>query len=571
MKEEGIRWVSVAAGILAVALGWLVFENKFSPEPRSDEPHPLTKPGGDLEVASRPENGSRENLPPPTPSPAESSENHPFRICLRDAITGKALEGGEILDNRINKVLGRTDKNGCLSLKGLDPGVLVIHCPGYFLSLIPEAAREKARKTGEALVSLFPASGAAFLDLKAVWPGGTPPPKGRLRIRVDRYGPSKQGERSFPTARFGEGTRVSPQALRAWEQHMLLASSVQLDEGWFLGGYGGISLPPEGGRVYFPHRGKFLIRARDDSGTYWAKANVNIHGQDQSPLLLKFSKGRLLAFLIQDPQGKPVPGARVVLTFPAEEAGGRYENLSDEKGEVLLTGIAETHGGRLQVLAPDFKEKRVDLPTLPKKRTAIVLEPLPSKNVSFVVQEIRSHKPLGGVEVLVGNPAHPNQKALSDKRGRVRVRLIPGQVRILTFRKKGYLTYGELLEILPGAPPPRIFEMVPSDPEKQRKLGLVALVRGSIFDARGKPLKGAPIYLAVEGEGFTRISNPMSRKIVRGAIPRSVTQTVSDDKGRFLLVSANGGKAKLIWGGESFQQKTFVVKAGQVLHFRLTR
>ncbi len=570
MKREGIHWISVIVGISVVVVGWLFIKNSFtSTQPKSHEPNTLLSP--EEEDGATPISGIRNKVPTQPPPDGSFPEFKPFELCLTDAITGLRLEGGEVLDNRTQKILGRTDTKGCLSLQGLDPGVLVIHCPGYFLSLVPEKARKVGRSGGRVGVALFPASSASFIEVQTSWPKNAPPPKGRLRIRIDRFGPSSIGERSYPTARFGEGSQVSPEARRAWENHSLLAGSVRTDEGWFLGGYGGVSLPPKGGRIYFPHRGKFLLRARDDSGAYWAKAIVKIDGQDHPPLVLPFAKGGTLSLRIQDPHGHPIPGARVVLSFPRETTGGRYEDISDDKGQVQLQGIAENQGGHLEVFAPDFRVKKVELPVLPRIPQDILMEPLPSEIVSFIVQEVRSHKPIPRVQVLVGNPAHPHQKAQSDNRGRVSIRLIPGQVRNLTLRKKGYLTYGELLQVSPGIPPPRIFELIPSDPEAQRKLGLVALIKGQILNNQGKPLAGAPVYLAIEGDGFIRVNNPLTRRVVRGGVPKSLTQTRSDAKGNFLLVSANGGKARLIWGGEPNQQRNFVVKAGQVLHFRLNR
>ncbi|GEM_PF-3116822 len=571
MKPGGTHWGSAIAGILFVLAGWLIYHNLPSPRssPNSSAPPPLSTSreikGGQQGT------GARKKRPPLSLPPQANPAHKPFELCLKDAVTGLLLKGGEILDFSSQKVLGRTGKDGCLSLKDLDPGVILIHCPGYFFSLIPEDGRRIGRQGGRVLVSLFPASASAYVDIRTVWPKGIPQPKGRLRIRVDRYGPPSVGERSYPTARFGEATQVSPEARRAWENHSLLADSVRCDESWFLGGYGGVSLPPSGGRIYFPHRGKFLLRARDDSGKFWAQVTIQINGRDQAPIVLHFTKGRVLSFFIKDPAGKPVPSARVLLTFPREVTGGRYEDLSDEKGFVQLQGIAETQGGHLEVFSPDFKVKKFEMPTFPKKNLTIHMEPLPSESVSFLVQEIKSHKPLSEVEVLVGNPAHPNQTSKSDSSGRVRVKLIRGQVRTFTLRKKGYLTYGELLEVNPGFPLPRIFEMVPADPEAQRKLGLVALIKGTILNSRGQPLAGAPVYLAVNGEGFIRIPNAVSRRVIRGAVPKSVVQTQSDSKGNFLLISANTGKARLIWGGEPSQQREFVVKPGQVLHFRLVR
>ena len=570
MKREGIHWISVIAGIAAIVAGWLIFKNFFtSPQPKPMTPDVLLSPETGEGVPSR--SGIRKKLPPQAIPTPKSSGYKPFELCLKDAITGVLLKGGEVLDNRTQKSLGRTNKDGCLSLKGLDPGVLIIHCPGYFLSLVPENARQVGRSGGRVQVSLFPASAASFIEVRTVWPKNAPPPKGRLRIRVDRFGAPRVGERSYPTARFGEGSQVSPEARRAWQNHTLLAGSVPLDEGWFLGGYGGVSLPPDGGRINFPHRGKFLLRARDDSGNYWAKAIVQINGPDQAPLVLHFAKGGTLSLQIKDPHGRPVPGARVALTFPRESTGGRYEDLSDKRGRVQLQGIAENQGGHLEVYAPDYKVKKVELPILPKSTQDVLMEPLPSQTVSFIVQEIRSHKALAGVQVLVGNPAHPHQTSKSDDRGRVKIRLIPGQVRNLTIRKEGYLTYGELLQVSPGSPLPRIFELIPSDPEAQRKLGLVALIKGRITNSRGQPLSGASVYLAIEGDGFIRVNNVLTRKVVRGGVPKSVTQVRSDAKGNFLLVAANGGKARLIWGGEPNQQRDFVVKVGQVLHFQISR
>jgi hypothetical protein len=570
MRKEGIQWVSVFAGIMAVVFGWLVFRNNISPShPSMNETDPLLSQ--EKEDGIFQSSGIREQISPKPSPPVGKPDHQPFQLCLKDAVTGVFLEGAEVLDHRTQKVLGYTDKEGCLSLKGLDPGVLILHCPGYFLSLVPEKARKMGREGRNVLVSLFRDSNSVPIVVRTKWPKNTPPPKGRLRIRIDRFGPSGVGERSFPTARFGQGSQVSPEARNAWEQHVLLVGSALLDEGWFLGGYGGISLPPKGGRINFPHRGKFLLRARDDSGEYWSKATIKISGNDQDPLILDFTKGRTLSLFILNPRRDPVPGARVVLTFPRETTGGRYEGLSDEKGFVQLQGIAEVQGGRLEVLAPDFKVKKVELPVLSKTTKSILMDPLPSETVSFIVQEIQSHKPLAGVEILVGNPAHPTQRVFSDSRGRVSIKLIPGQIRNLTFHKKAYLTYGELLEILPGSPPPRIFEMVPEEPEAQRKLGLVALIKGTIVNRRGKPLKGASVFLAVEGDGFTRVQGALSRRVVRGAIPKSITRSTSDAQGKFLLVATNGGKARLIWGGEPYQQKNFVVKAGQVYHFRVSR
>ena len=470
------------------------------------------------------------------------------RLHLIDAQDAGPCEGVLAFDMQQGQVIATSDKNGEMSVERSRLPRVLLFAEGY---LARQVAVVILPPQMEETVEIFRDRYSILLALKSVWPEGMELDEDAwMELIVTRIDGRADDGQSFPRARYGRDRHVPPKLQQAWQRHSLLMSldisglvSREHPQGWHLGReYRHKSLPVKGASLRFAEAGLFEIRAKH-KGVWIAKAKVLLRPVARNEAELVFQRGSSVELHISDAERAAVKAARVYLSYPGTDFPRVLQQESDERGKVLFEGLFAEEKPVVHIEKTGFAPKELRLPSSDRV-SGVRLVRLARIEIDVFVSEAGSDKALSGVRALLSSSRGGKTRVQGDRQGRLRLPVILGDSFVLTLRKDGYLRYKENLKFDSASEAPRRFSLVPSDVDRQRRLGLISVVFGRIALQQKQ---GRLLRLEPENQGFEPFVMPRRiRQILEGGSPPSLHRVLSDAKGEFKMFTTKRGACRVV-------------------------
>ncbi len=464
----------------------------------------------------------------------------PYRVV--DARTGKGVPGARILLFRDGSKVAETDELGRASVTGIGLPYLVFSADDYLLNHYQprdpdtEEVLAKYEATGYVEARLEPDRftipfAFRFLDVDNK-------PAKKVAFRIVCVDDPKPGGRSVPNALTGT-SHIEPAIRSAWEKHhrLCLARAGFTNTLFHLGVDSDLFDFECGAEatVRFVATGYYAIIARSAAGGFQDREFQVILNQAQ-PLTVQLEKGLYLKGQLLGASEQPVTGARILVR---------------ESGQVVDMAQSDT-GGRFRI--GPWNNRRVHLeithnwycpatlgPLIASDQELVVrLKPSPVQQITGVVRRRPDLTPVAGAKVIVWVEGVEETVTTTDELGRFKARS-PTKQPQLHIRGKGFLPFKEIVDCGAGT---STYDLLPDNTDTRVRLGLTALLSGTVIDKEGNPAAGEPVHLR-PGEP-PRLSGIDGRRILEGG-SLELSQTVfTDQQGRFVLEWAHAGEARLI-------------------------
>ncbi len=508
--------------------------------------------------------GDRRRIDPDT------SDAPQYRLLCLDAETRQRIEGLRAFDLETRRDLGASNPEGLLVLPGIPAHRILLYGDGYLYRMLREQAGP-ALQPGQSIhqIDVYKDRYTLPLKVRTLFPEGQSKAT-RIRLRVWRSDGEAMDGASFPTALFGPDRRLVPSLRKAWLMHRILATmdpemvlAMREAPAWVIGEpLLPLVLPLDGGRLRFAEAGPYVIRASTSDGLV-ARARVEIHSRQRGKVELRFGPGKELELLVQDPDGRPVPDARVYLFLDREGAETELtEGITQKNGEVSYPGLFGDERLRIRVEVSGYAIWDQQL-AFANERQTLRLRPLVKQEWRFQVREWGSGKRLSGVRMsLRSEKAGSALTETTDGQGRIQVSLAMGETFRLELSKSGFVAYAEMIGGGAAGSMPTRFEILPESLERQAKLGLICLLEG-----RATRAKDGLVKLVVKDPGLLTPGPKAMRRYLSGHRPERHLQATVDAAGQFRLWTDQKGAATLILFSDSGQRtRDLLLVPGRVLH-----
>ena len=496
-----------------------------------------------------------------------------------DRETSRPLAGVRVFDGKSDRPVGRSDAAGRVELKSVAPGFLFVFGDGYLAAPLDDATQLALANEGKATMLVWRDVYTMPVAIDPVWPEATGGSRPTSFAFVCAPAPGEHEREGIPIARLGSGVAVTQELRNTWIKHSFLVAQLPRDEcDYHLGGQ---PLPHQvaakGGRIRFADAIRYRLRALTKDGLV-ARSELRVLPRGEQRVELRFARGLRQALRIVDPSGAGVAGVQCVVSFVDVPQDPPRSLQSDNEGRVRLEGLVRGDKLELDLRALGFNPRKTQVVVDGKEqRVELGVRPVVRHRLRLV--ERGSQRAIAGAELFLGNPAKPSVRATSDKEGRATLPLQRGEERVLTVRKKGFVTYREVLALDRGVPLPDRIELLPSARDRQVELRVIAGVHGQVLIG-GKPRMGVVVALlpwtdkdgkptadAMQPAGFAKIADNdpnTGRMRLGGFAPKTQLEAQTDKDGRFELWSASAGRAALcVYGLKREYKREIFVRLGK--------
>jgi len=532
--------------LIAVGIGGYMFVHGGLPFGWSDSGNPVSSgpPIDDPESAAtgsstRPDQGDRQPISVEGRDPDEVT----LRYRVVDARTGEGIPKARILLFQDGSRVAETDGQGYASVTGIGLPYLVFSAGGYLLNHYQqrdpdtEGVLAKYERLGYVEARLEPDRFTTPFAFRFLEPDGRPAQDVTFRIVcVDDL---KPGGRSVPGARTGSN-RVEPAMRRAWEKHYRLCLAragftatlfhLGVDSDLFDFECGSEAM------VRFVANGYYAIIARSAAGGFRDQEFQVVLNQAQ-PFTVQLEKGVYLkGQLLGLPEEKPVAGARLLVK---EEGTVVHLAQSDTSGRFRI-GPWNQRRVHLEISHNWYRPRTVGPAVASDQDIVVRLEPRPAQQITGVVRRRPGLEPVADAKVVVWVEGIEETTTTTDELGRFVARS-PIQAPQLHILAKGFLPYKEIIH---GEAGTKTYDLLPDNTQARVKVGLTALLSGTVIGSNGKPVAGEPVHIQPkEPPSLLGISG---RRVLEGGALELRRTVFTDGNGRFALEWAHAGDARLI-------------------------
>ncbi|MCB9870590.1 MAG: carboxypeptidase regulatory-like domain-containing protein [Planctomycetes bacterium] len=464
----------------------------------------------------------------PAPTSPEAA-GRPLRYRLVDARNNTPVAGARICRARDGEVLATSDAEGFAEVRGAALNTLVFVADGYLLTHyfdrrpLAEQLLRAAPKRGHVRVLLDRDDLMVPCRLRFMTTAGTAANGVEFQIlSLDDPAPHSG---SVPTARLGH-IQVDPELRAAWQRHRLLGTLTRPRFPVAALHFGRDSRATTyrcdaATTVRFLAGGVYRVDAR--AAGELAHQMIEVADSGRGEVTVQLRPGVWLTGQVRGgAENRPVGAAMVValrdgriVVSGETDAGGRFR-LGPTPDKLL----------RLEVRHQAFEPLVVEN-VRPGTDAVHVLTPLPEHPVRGVVRRRPARTPVAGAEVRLLGEQGVVVKTRTDASGSFELRsfLIEPTVEVVAV---GFLDYQEALNANGS---PRTFDLIPAQPEERQRVGLTALVIGTVLDAASHPVKNCPVH--VQPVTPWTPSGIEGRRILRGGLLPFQQMVVTGPDGAF--------------------------------------
>ncbi len=488
---------------------------------------------------TRPDPAARQPVGPGGRDPEEAT----LRYRVVDARTGEGIPHARILRLKGGSRVAETDARGYASVTGIGLPHLVFSADDHLLNHYQpgdadiEVVVANYERLGHVEVRLEPDRFTVPFALHFLEPDGSPAKD--VTFRIACVDDPKPGGRSVPTARTGS-SRVEPSVRRAWEKHYRLCLSgggltkklvhLGIDSDLFDFHCGFEAT------VGFVANGYYAIIARSAAGGFCDR-EFQVTLKQEQPLTVQLEKGLYLkGQLLGLPAEKPVGGATVLV----KEAGTVVHMAESDAAGRFRIGPWNRRRVHLEITHNWYQPKTVGPVVASAEDLVARLQPRPVRQIRGVVRRRPSLQPVAGARVVVWIQGIEEVTTSTDELGRFVVSS-PIKEPQLHIHAKGFVSYKEIINAEAST---QTCDLLPDTTEVRVRVGLTALLSGTVIDDDGKLAAGEIVQIMPAKE--PTLAGINGKRILEGGALALSRTVFTDSRGCFALEWGHAGEARLV-------------------------